>query len=162
MNDIAAFYLIAHVSDKKKRGFLHSFHYIKVKTLKWFNKKEQRHLTKANKCYRHLSSMMLLSLTVCTCTTHHALPLSVHCSTFRCSASWLMVNFGLGCGESVGRRRQPWRNGDISPPLFICALFVLHWGVFALGWSAGWSDAEMEGWMLQSVKGEDEGGGTGV
>lgn len=48
-------------------------------------------------------SIVLLSLyTACTFFTLRPLPLSVHCSTFRCSASWLMVNFGLGPGGERG------------------------------------------------------------
>lgn len=69
-------------------------------------------------------------------------------------AGWLMDNLGLGAGGQRGvggGRRPPWRNGDISLPLFIRALFLQHQGVFALGWSAGRRDDAIEGWMGQGV-----------
>lgn len=46
--------------------------------------------------------MLLWLCSACTLSTFHPLPLSLHCSMFRCSASWLMVNFGLGPGGEWG------------------------------------------------------------
>lgn len=84
-----------------------------------------------------VSFAALLSVcSACTFAVPSLHPGSVHCSALRCPASWLMVNFGLGAGGERGgvggrswrreQRQQQRRHGDISPPLFICALFPLR------------------------------------
>lgn len=62
--------------------------------------------------------------TACTFSTPH-LPLSVHCSRFRCRAGWLMVNLGLGPGgergEEAAAMKKRWHFTAIIHPCFVPA-----------------------------------------
>lgn len=90
-----------------------------------------------------VSFAVLLSVfNACTVAVPSLRPGSVHCSALRCSASWLMVNFGLGAGRERGEEEEEeyeaaataaakkwWHFTAIIHPCFVPAAPAecLHW-----------------------------------
>lgn len=93
------------------------------------------------------------------CTFSTFLPLSVHCSRFRCCGGWLMVNLrGSAVAQSEGRRRPSWRKrGHFTAIIHPCFVPAALPSVCIGMECRGRRDAEMEGWMGQGVEREREG-----